>query len=782
VLALGLIWTFNVNADDAPPYKDASVPVDRRVADLLSRMTVEEKVGQLSFLLGWGMYQKTPDGSVTPSDAFKKIVAESRTGGLWGLQRADPWTKVTLRSGLSSRQAAEALNALQKYAIENSRLGIPLLLAEECPHGHMAIGATVFPTGIGQASTWNPELIHQMARAVAAETRACGATIGYGPVLDLAREPRWSRVEETFGEDPVLARELAVAVVRGFQGDDLKSNNSVLSTLKHFAAHGIPEGGHNAGPAAVGPRQLRADLLPPFRAAIRAGAGSVMSAYNEIDGVPCSGDPALLTGLLRNEWGFNGFVVSDLYAIDGLVNGQRVAASFPDAAAMAINAGVDADLGGNVFHGPLLTAVKDGRVSMDVLDRAAGRVLTTKFKLGLFDNAHADPDVAERTARSPEHRDLARNVARQSIILLKNSDNVLPLKKDVASIAVIGPNADSVYNQLGDYTAPQPDGAVITVLEGIRKAVSPNTAVRYARGCGIRSTVTDGFADALAAVKQSDVAVVVLGGSSARDFNVLFDATGAAKPAAALDASGAEMEAGEGFDRASLDLAGVQLDLLKQIVAIGKPVVLVMIQGRPLNLNWPTEHVPAILCAWYAGEQGGNAVADVLFGDYNPAGRLPISVPRSVGQLPVYYNHKPSARRDYVDESAKPLFPFGFGLSYSTFKYENATATVTGSGDSLSVSTKVDVTNTGPRDGDEVVQLYLRDDVSSVTTPDRAMKAFNRVTLKSGEKQTVEFTLTPEDLAILDRDMKWRVEPGSFTVMIGASSADIRQTTRFTVK
>ncbi len=762
-----------------PPYKNPALPVADRVADLLSRMTPEEKVAQLTTELGWRMYTKHGD-QIEPSETFKKLLAQRQPGSLWALLRADPWTKVTLKSGLSPKQSAQAVNALQQYAIDHSRLGIPLLLAEECPHGHMAIGATVFPTAIGQASTFNPALIHQMAKAIAAETRATGANVGYGPILDLARDPRWSRVEETYGEDPTLIRDMGLAMVRGFQGDNLAAPASIVSTLKHLAAHGIPEGGHNAAPANIGPRELHSAILPPFKAAVRAGAGSVMSSYNEIDGIPCSSNHSLLTHTLRTQWGFQGFVVSDLYAIDALAGTQHVAPDASAAAALALHAGVDSDLGARMFSSPLLQAVANGQVSPETLDRSVARILRAKFLLGLFENPYADPAAAEKIIRSEEHRALARRVARESITLLKNADHLLPLAKDLPSIAVIGPNADSVYNQLGDYTAPQSDGAVTTVLEAVRQAVSPNTTIRYAKGCAIRDPSTKGFPEALDAARQSALSIVVLGGSSARDFNTLFEGTGAAKPS--LDASGADMESGEGFDRASLDLAGPQLNLLKQIVAIGKPVVLVLIKGRPLILNWPADHVPAILDALYPGEQGGAAIADVLFGDYNPAGRLPISIPRSVGQLPVYYNHKPDARRDYLDQSAQPLYPFGHGLSYTQFTYANPRVTVQETEADLSVTITIDITNTGPRLGDEVVQLYLRPHASSVTTPAIALKAFQRIAIKPNQTESISFRLTAPDLALLNRDMRWLVEPGSFTAMLGASSADIRRSLTFTVR
>jgi beta-glucosidase len=756
-------------------YRDARLPVEERVADLLSRMTLEEKTGQLLHLLGWEMYTKT-GGGPTVSARFERAVKERHVGALWGLLRADPWTQRTLATGLWPKESAEAVNALQRYAIENSRLGIPLLLAEECPHGHMAIGATVFPTSIGQAATWDPALIGRMAQAVAAETRATGATIGYGPVLDLAREPRWSRVEEGYGEDPVLASRMGEAVVRGFQGATLASPDAILSTLKHFAAHGIPEGGHNSAAAHVGPRELETMHLAAFRAAIRAGAGSLMSSYNEIDGIPCSANKALLTGLLRKQWGFRGFVVSDLGAIPALAGAQHVAAGLKEAAALSLAAGVDSDLGGDAYA-TLPAAVRAGLVSEAALDEAVRRVLRAKFALGLFENPYADPARAAHVTGSKEYQELARQVARESIILLKNAAGALPLRMDLASLAVIGPNADSVYNQLGDYTAPQPAGKVVTVLEGIRNKVGAHTLIRYAKGCGIRDTSEAGFAEALDAVRQSDVAVVVLGGSSARDFATHFEQTGAARPS-----DGSDMESGEGFDRATLDLAGVQMKLLERIAAAGKPLVLVLIKGRPLLLNWPAAHVPAILDAWYPGEQGGNAIADVLFGDYNPAGRLAISVPKAVGQLPVFYNTASEPRSKYIDLDAAPLYPFGYGLSYTRFAYDHLRVEVAEPAAGARVSVSLDVTNTGERAGDEVVQLYLRDLVASVTTPVKALKAFRRITLKPGEKQSVRFELTAADLAVLNPEMRWVVEPGWFEAQAGASSDDIRQKARFEIK
>lgn len=760
-----------------PRYKDKQLPFDQRVADLLARMTLEEKVGQLLNVLGWEMYEKTGD-RIGPSGSFKRLLKERQVGSLYGVLRADPWTRVTLKTGLSPRQSAEAINALQRYTIENTRLGIPLLIAEECTHGHMAIGATVFSTAIGQASTFNPDLIRKMGSAIAHETRTAGGNVAYGPILDLAREPRWSRVEETYGEDPVLCGQMGVAMVEGFQAAGLNTPGAVLATLKHFAAYGQPEGGHNGGPVHVGQRELHSMLLPPFKAAVQAGAGSVMSSYNEIDGVPCTADKSLLTTVLRDQWKFRGFVVSDLDGIPALAQAHHTAATTTHAAGLAVNAGVDADLGGSAYT-KLLEAIEEGLVSQETLDRAVSRVLLAKFKLGLFENPYSEPARAERVVGSSEHRQLAREVARQSIILLKNADGLLPLDKNVPAVAVIGPNANNVYNQLGDYTAPQADGAVVTVLEGIRKKVSSQTTVRFAKGCAIRGSSKDGFAEALDAVQQSSVAIVVLGGSSARDFGTQFENTGAARPP--IDADGSDMESGEGFDRATLDLAGVQLDLLQQIVRTGKPVVLVLIKGRPLLLNWPAQHVPAIVDAWYPGQEGGNAIADVLFGDYNPAGRLPVSVPRSVGQLPVFYNRNASQRNDYMDEVALPLFPFGHGLSYTQFSYANLQVAVQENANDVAVNVTAEITNTGTRSGDEVVQLYLCDVVSSVTTPLKALKAFRRVSIRPAETQTVRFTLGSEEMALLNQEMRWVVEPGRYEVMLGSSSEDTRLRSQFDI-
>lgn len=755
-------------------YKDSEASVEARVTDLLGRMTLEEKAGQISALLGWEMYHKLGN-KVSQSTSFEKAIKEQHTGMLWATLRADPWTRKTLITGLNPRQAAEATNALQKYAIENSRLGIPMLFAEECMHGHMAIGTTVFPTAIGQGSTWNPELIRRMAGAIAKETRLQGAHIGYGPILDMAREPRWSRVEETFGEDPYLIAEMGRAVVKGFQGNNLNSGENVASTLKHFAAYGISEGGQNGGSVTIGLRELFQSFLPPFNAAVKAGAYSVMTSYNSLDGIPCTSNTYLLTDILKKQWGFHGFTVSDLGSIEGIYYTHHVAGTPAEAAALAINAGLDADLGGKGFGEALISAVKAGLVSNRVLDEAVGRCLKLKFEMGLFENPYVDPKKAASIVRCSEHIALARQVARESVILLKNDNTLLPLDKNIKSIAVIGPNADNMYNQLGDYTAPQDENAIITVLKGIKAKVSAKTEVRYVKGCAIRDTSISNITEAVEAARKSQVAVVVLGGSSARDFKTEYINTGAANVSKSKNGEAiSDMESGEGFDRISLGLMGDQLRLLQEVVKTGTPVVVVLIKGRPLNLNWPARHVTAMIDAWYPGQEGGNAIADVLFGDYNPAGRLPVSVPKSVGQLPVYYNYKAPEKHNYVESDAAPLYPFGYGLSYTTFEYSNLNVTVSETTDSIQVRVQFMLKNTGRKDGDEVVQLYLRDKFSSVVLPVKQLKRFKRVHLKAGEEKFVTLNLDAEDLKLFNPTMKWVVESGDFDLMVGASSEDIR--------
>ena len=767
LLLSGMLCTGRVMAQQWL-YKQAAVPIEYRVKDLLGRMTIEEKVGQLCCPLGWEMYTKTGKNEVTVSELYKKKMAEAPVGSFWAVLRADPWTQKTLETGLSPELSAKALNALQKYAVEETRLGIPVLFAEECPHGHMAIGTTVFPTALSAASTWNEGLMLKMGEAIALEARLQGANIGYGPVLDIAREPRWSRMEETFGEDPVLTTIMGVAMMKGMQGKVQNDGKHLYATLKHFAAYGVPESGHNGSRANCGMRQLLSEYLPPFRKAVEEGAGTLMTSYNAIDGVPCTANKELLTDVLRNQWGFKGFVYSDLISIEGIV-GMRAAKDNKEAAVKALKAGLDMDLGGNAFGKNLKKAYEEGLITMADLDRAVGNVLRLKFQMGLFENPYVSPELAKKLVHSKEHKELARQVAREGVVLLKN-EGVLPLSKHIGHLAVIGPNADEMYNQLGDYTAPQVREEVATVLDGIRAAVSESTRVTYVKGCAVRDTTATDIPAAVAAAQKADAVVLVVGGSSARDFKTKYISTGAAtvsEDAKTLP----DMDCGEGFDRSSLRLLGDQEKLISAVASTGKPLVVVYIQGRTMNMNLAAEKAQALLTAWYPGEQGGMGIADILFGDYSPAGRLLVSVPRSEGQLPVFYSQ--GTQRDYVESKGTPLYAFGYGLSYTRFTY---------SGLELQKGTEMEtlqtvactVTNTGNRDGEEVVQLYIGDKVASVSQPPLLLKAFQRIFLKKGESRQVIFHLKKDDLAIYDSEMNYVVEPGEFKVMVGAASNDIR--------
>lgn len=743
------------------PYRDASLPVEQRVGDLLSRMTLEEKVGQLRCTLAWNYYE-IKGNKVVPSAEFVKDLTEGHIGMLWATYRADPWTRKSLANGLTPTLAAKAGNALQKYVIEHTRLGIPLFLAEEAPHGHMAIGTTVFPTGLGLAATWSTDVAEAMGRVTAKEVRLQGAHISYGPVLDISRDPRWSRVEESYGEDPVLTGAIGAAVVRGLGGGQLSKPYSTLATLKHFIAYGTTEGGQNGNPSIVGQRDLLQTFLPPFRKVIDAGALSVMTSYNSLDGIPSTASDYLYTDILRRQWHFKGFVVSDLYSIDGIWETHHVAANLQEAGTMALRAGVDEDLGGKAYA-ELIDAVHRGLVSEAMVDSACARILRMKFEMGLFEKPYVDVKAAAQVG-SADNAAVALDAARKLVTLLKNQAGTLPLRKDVR-VAVVGPNADNVYNMLGDYTSPQPDGKVKTILMGIRDKVGADH-VEYVKGCAIRDTLHTDIPAAVAAAKRADVVVVAVGGSSARDFKTSYKATGAAE---ADITSVSDMDSGEGYDRATLTLLGRQQELLAALRQTGKPLVVVYIEGRPLDKSWAAAHADALLTAYYPGQEGGQAIADVLFGDYNPAGRLPISVPVGEGQLPVYYNKRAPKPHNYVEMSAAPLYPFGYGLSYTRFAYSNLSVAPQGSDYLVSF----DVQNVGDRDGEEVAQLYLHDQVASVSQPMLQLRHFARVAIKKGATRRVSFTVTPEDLSIVNREMQTVVEPGDFDVMVGGSSDNL---------
>lgn len=744
--------------------KNGRTTEEKDIDKLLSRMSLEEKVGQLCCPIGFNFYEKQGD-SVWLSESFKAMMDTLPLGSCWAVLRADPWSQKTVETGLQPCQSARLLNEMQRYAKEHTPSGIPLLFCEETPHGHMAVGTTVFPTGLGQASTWDTALLKKMGETMGEELRLQGAQVGFGPVLDIAREPRWSRMEETLGEDPYLSGQLGFAIVEGMQ-------THVVATLKHLAAYGIPRGGHNAANADVGANALMADYLPAFETTVSHGAGAVMTSYNTIDGVPCSANGWLIDDVLRKTWHFHGLVISDLNAIWALCATHHICATQEEAAALALKAGVDIDLGGANYGGFLIKALNAGLVTQSDIDAAVKRVLTVKYDLGLFDNPYVDENKAAERVGNDENVSLALQVARESVVLLKN-DGILPFGDDVRRIAVIGPNADNMYNQLGDYTAPQDSLRVVTMLEGIS---DKNRAdVTYVKGCSVRDVSDADIDAAVVAAKSADVAVVVVGGSSARDFKTSYESTGAAIVNDRLS----DMECGEGFDRCSLDLLGKQNELLQRVMDCGKPVVVVYVEGRPLLKNLAFDKAAAIVEMWYPGMQGGNALADVLWGDYNPAGRLPVSIPKSVGQIPVCYSQPVTG--DYVEGDAKPLFAFGHGLSYTSFKYDNLVVEKAGS-DDIFYKVSLKVSNVGDRDGDEVVQLYVRDEVASVVSSSMALKGFARIFIPKGEDKQVSFVLSRRDLSVYNAAQGWHLEHGDFSIMVGAASDDIRLQRKITVE
>lgn len=766
-----LIWGAPgaASAQDAPPYKNPKLSVDERVADLLARMTLDEKLAQIDSAWENG-------GFVIPSQPF--FVDKD------GKFLPEP-AKITLKNGLGQvsrpsenpggrpgpREMAQLTNDIQKWVKENTRLGIPVMFHEECLHGHTGPKGTSFPAAIGLASTWDPALIHDVFTSVASEVRARGAQECLAPVLDLARDPRWGRTEETYGEDPYLVTKIGLAAIHGFQGDGPWIDKShVMATAKHFAVHGQPEGGTNVGTGNLSERVVREYFLKPFEAAVKEGhVQTLMASYNEIDGIPSHSNKHLLNDILRQEWGFDGLVVSDYFGIDELIRVHHVAASLDVAAKMSLDAGVDIELPFMSAYPTLKEQVQQGRVSIARIDRAAGRVLRTKFIAGLFEDPFVDPAYAEKITNSPEHQQIALKAAHETMVLLKNQNNLLPLDKSkLKRIAVIGPNAGELH--LGGYSGKP--GRGVSILQGIKDKIGPGVEVLYAEGCKITESLPDWDADkvvladpalnakriaeAAAIAKKADAVILVIGENEQTS-----------REAWAKNHLG---------DRLSLDLLGNQDDLAKQLVATGKPVVALLLHGRPNSINYVAENVPAILDGWYLGQEGGTAAADVIFGDYNPGGKLPITVPRSVGQLPDYYYQKPSAQRGYVDGPVTPLFPFGWGLSYTTFKYSNLRLAQDSIGPAGETKVSVDVTNTGKARGDEVAQLYIHQVVSSVTRPVKELRGFQRISLNPGETKTVEFTLGPKELSYLNRDMKTVVEPGAFEIMAGGNSEDLIST------
>jgi len=752
-----------------PRYRDPKAPPAARVRDLLARMTLEEKAAQMVCV--WNGKAET---LVDRSGAFDPAKAAAAYADGRGLGQVGRPSDAGGPPGLDARANAELTNAVQRFFVEHGRLGIPVLFHEECLHGHAAKDATSFAQPIGLAATFDPALVESLYAMAALEARVRGTHQALTPVVDVARDPRWGRVEETFGEDPWLVSRMGVAAVRGFQGDGAfrgrERRRRVIATLKHFAAHGAPESGLNCAPAEVSPHTLRDVILPSFRAAIvEGGALSVMPSYNEVDGVPSHANRWLLRDVLRQEWGFRGFTVSDYYAIWEMADrpdthGHHVAHDKKEAALLAVRAGVNIELPEPDCYRHLVELVRERKLRESELDELVAPMLHAKFLLGLFDDPYVDPDEAERVVGCEAHRRLALRAARETITLLKNEGGVLPLDPaKLRTLAVIGPNAHRAM--LGGYSGVPK--RVVTVLEGIQAALGSRVDVLYAEGCKI----TIGGSWTQDEVTPSD---------PAEDRRRIAEAVELAKAADAvvLCIGDNEQTSREGWgkkhlgDRASLDLVGRQEELARALVATGRPVVVVLFSGRPASIPWLAGHAAAILECWYLGQEGGTAIAEVLFGAVNPGGKLPITIPRSAGHLPAFYNYKPSARRGYLFDDVTPLWPFGFGLSYTTFAVERVRLTRPRIRRTGTTRVLADVTNTGARAGHEVVQLYVRDRVSSVTRPVKELKGFAKVFLQPGETAQVAFDLGPAALAFHDVRMRETVEPGEFTILVGTSSRD----------
>ncbi len=734
----------------------ASIP--RRVQDLLARMTLDEKLAQLTSC--WAHDLQT-DGQLDPQK-----VEQHLRHGIGQITRPGGDTTLT------PQEIARLTNQLQRFLIEHTRLGIPAIFHEETCCGPMLRGGTIYPQPIGLASTFQPDLAEAMTHAIRRQMLAIGGRQGLAPVLDLARDPRWGRLEETFGEDPTLAAQFGIAYVRGLQGPSLREG--VMATGKHFVAHSASQGGLNCAPVSIGKHELYETYLTPFQAVIReAGLASIMNAYPELDGEVVAASRRVLTDLLRGELGFDGLVVSDYEAISMIHTYHRAAPDLRRAAVLAIQAGIDVELPSAVCYlEPLRQALENGEVDVETIDRAVERHLQKKFELGLFDQPYVDEGRVLEVFSDAENRTLARQIARQSLVLLKN-DGLLPLTPSLSTLAVIGPNANSGRNLLGDYSypvqrelmagtttlgSPLEDLSIVTVLEAIRTLTAPATRLLYAPGCDNLRRDTSGFAEAVHLAEQADAVVLVLG-----------------------DRSGLTPQSttGETRDNASLRLPGVQHELAKAILDTGKPTVIVLVTGRPYAIADLAERANAILQAWIPGEEGGIAIAEALFGVINPGGKLPVTFPRSVGQIPVYYNHKPSGLHsnwygDYVDESVQPLYPFGHGLSYTTFQYENLTIAPAQTTCNETVEISLEVWNSGPCRGDEVVQLYTCDEYASLPRPVKELRGFVRLSLEPGERKKVTFHLPVNQLAFYDADLRLVLEPGRILVLVGSSSADIR--------
>jgi len=720
----------------------------KKVESILEKMDLEEKMAQLT-----GISIETLMGN-DQLISYDKMAVHLALG----------IGQISLSAGateLPPDKTVENANRIQRFLINETRLRVPAIVNDECIAGFVGMGATHFPQAIGMAATWMPELSQRIAGIIGQQARAAGSHLMYSPVFDIGCDPRWGRIEETWGEDPYLVSRMGVAFVKGLRGENLKSG--VMATLKHFAGYSISEGGRNCAPVHIGERELRDSFLLPFEAAVKeAGAESIMAAYHDNDGIPCTANRDLLTGILREEWGYKGIVIADWGAVEMLYKFHYTATDATEAGKQALSAGLDVENPSAVCYTEgLMTAVRQGEFPEELIDQAVRRHLRVKMLLGLFENPFVPVEGTGIVFDTPAQRAVALEAAQYSMTLLRNENKLLPLDKNINSIAVIGPNADNTRSLLGDYSysvykkLDRDAVKIISILEGIKNRVSPQTMITYVQGCEIEGTSTDGFNEALRAAAESDVTIVVVGGRSA------------------LNEDGTT---GENLDRAELDLPGVQNLLIQELCRTDKPVIIVLVNGRPLAIEWIAENVQSILEAWLPGEEGGNAVADVLFGNVNPGGKLPVSLLRQAGQAPSPYNSRPSSFADsakYVFTDREPVFPFGHGLSYTHFTYSDLKIhPSTLENDDIMVSCRVE--NTGERSGDEVVQLYIHDSVASVTRPRKELKGFRRISLGSGEKMKLTFRMPIELLSFHDSGMNRVVEPGVFQVMLGSSSEDIR--------
>ena len=762
ILAVGVL---KAQTGKAPLYLDPNQPIERRVDDLLSRMTLKEKVGQLN--LPCVYVDELGKDIPSKMEACRKFAAGTYTREIGPGCGFFTLANEILRQG--ARQQAEYFNELQKITLTQTRLKVPLLEDEEDTHGAMFPGATVFPEGLAIGSSFDLDLVKSVYAAAAAEARSVGIHMLSTLVMELDRDPRMGRNEEAYTEDPYLGLRIGEMIVQGTQGSDIAAPDKAIAVLTDFPTQSEPASGLERGAIEFSERSLREnDLLPWIGAITKAGGLGVMAGYPEIEDVPAHGSEKWLTEVLRQELGFRGIVVSEGGGFGTLIYEDMVPTQ-KEAGALALRAGVDVNITYEpAYMGPLVENVEEGRVPITLVDRAVRRVLEQKFRLGLFEHPYVDVGRAMRTVHSSEHQELALRAGREGIVLLKNQNNTLPLGKNSKSIAVIGPDAENAMNQLGDYSPSVVPQHVVTMVEGIKAKVGPGTEVVAVRGCGVLGNDKSGFAKAIRAAKDAEVAIVVVGENQGQN---------------GVDEAKDPPTDGEGHDVASLDLTGVQEDLIQAVYATGTPTVVVLVNGRPLSTRWTAENVPAIVEAWRPGERGGEAVADVLFGDYNPSGRLAVTIPRHVGQLPAYYNYKPSKaywigrgwarNRAYVDMPATPLYAFGHGLSYTTFEYRNLRIEPAEIHPSGNVAVSVEVKNIGNRVGIETPQLYLHQAFAPVSTPVKQLRGFARVALDPGETQTVTFTLTPEELQLLDRDQHWTVVPGDFEIMVGKSADEI---------